>query len=97
MPGYQVSGWNCLVAPRGTPAPVIKRLNAEIVAGFSQPDMVERLRKQSIDPAALLTFTRQHLADFKVPQFVTIRNEPLPRNAGGKVLKPVLRAETKWD
>lgn len=52
LPGYRVNGWNCLVAPRATPQPVIKRLNAEIVAGFSQPDVVERLRKQSIDPAA---------------------------------------------
>jgi long-chain acyl-CoA synthetase len=31
-----------------------------------------------------------------VPQFVAIRGEPLPRNAGGKVLKPVLRDETSW-
>jgi len=52
VPGYRVNGWNCLVAPRATPQAVIKRLNAEIVAGFSQPDVVERLRKQSIDPAA---------------------------------------------
>lgn len=51
MAGYQVSGWNCLVAPRGTPQHVIKRLNAEIVAGFNQPDVLERLRKQSIEPA----------------------------------------------
>jgi tripartite-type tricarboxylate transporter receptor subunit TctC len=51
VPGYQVNGWNCLVAPRGTPQPVIKRLNAEIVAGFSQREVVERLRVQSIDPA----------------------------------------------
>ena len=52
VPGYRVNGWNCLVAPRATPQAVIKRLNAEIVAGFNQPDVVERLRKQSIDPAA---------------------------------------------
>lgn len=52
MPGYQVSGWNCLVAPRGTPPSVIKRLNAEIVAGFNQPDVLERLKKQSIEAAA---------------------------------------------
>jgi tripartite-type tricarboxylate transporter receptor subunit TctC len=52
MAGYQVSGWNCIVAPRGTPPQIIKRLNAEIVAGFSQPDVLERLRKQSIEPAA---------------------------------------------
>src|SRR5688572_17229521 len=52
MAGYQVSGWNCIVAPRGTPAAIVKRLNAEIAAGFKQPDVVERLRKQSIEPVA---------------------------------------------
>jgi hypothetical protein len=31
-----------------------------------------------------------------VPQYVAIRSEPLPRNAGGKVLKAPLRDETEW-
>ena len=52
MANYQVSGWNCIVAPRGTPPAIVKRLNAEIAAGFKQPDIVERLRKQSIEPVA---------------------------------------------
>lgn len=51
MPGFQVSGWNGMVAPRGTPPQIVKKLNAEVIAGFSQPDVLERLRKQSIDPA----------------------------------------------
>ncbi len=50
----------------------------------------------TIDPAEVKAFAREHLADFKVPQFVAVRTEPLPRNAGGKVLKPVLRTETSW-
>ncbi|MBI4194636.1 MAG: tripartite tricarboxylate transporter substrate binding protein [Betaproteobacteria bacterium] len=49
--GFQVSGWNCIVAPRDTPPNVIKRLNAEVVTGFNQPDVIGRLRKQSIDAA----------------------------------------------
>ena len=48
---FQVNGWNCLVAPRATPPHAIKRINAEIVAGYNQADIVERLRKQSIDSA----------------------------------------------
>jgi long-chain acyl-CoA synthetase len=36
-------------------------------------------------------FCRQHLADFKVPEYVEIRDEPLPRNPAGKVLKNLLR------
>ncbi len=51
MPGFQVSGWNGIVAPRGTPAEVINRLNAALVSGFKQPEILERLRKQSIEPA----------------------------------------------
>ena len=61
MPGFQVYGWNAIVAPRGTPEPIVKRVNAEIVAGFSEAGVVERLRKQSIDPA---TGTPQQLAAF---------------------------------
>ena len=51
MPGFQVSGWNCIVAPRGTAPAVVKRLNAEVVAGFNQPDVLDRLKSQSIDSA----------------------------------------------
>jgi acyl-CoA synthetase (AMP-forming)/AMP-acid ligase II len=49
-----------------------------------------------LDPAELAQFARGTLADFKVPQYVAVRPEPLPRNAGGKVLKPVLRDQTSW-
>jgi long-chain acyl-CoA synthetase len=51
---------------------------------------------QHLDPADLLAFAREQLADFKVPQYVVLRPDPLPRNPGGKVLKPALRAGTDW-
>ena len=45
----------------------------------------------TVDPAQVRAYAREHLADFKVPQFVAIRAEPLPRNPNGKVLKAPLR------
>jgi steroid-24-oyl-CoA synthetase len=39
----------------------------------------------------LRAFCRLHLANFKVPEYVEIRDEPLPRNPAGKVLKSLLR------
>ncbi len=48
------------------------------------------------DPAAIRQWAKEQIADFKVPQFISLRAEPLPRNPGGKVLKPVLRKETEW-
>jgi long-chain acyl-CoA synthetase len=48
------------------------------------------------DVEAFLAHAHTQLADFKVPQFVAVRPGALPRNPGGKVLKPVLRTETDW-
>jgi len=48
------------------------------------------------DPCEIVEFTRELIADFKVPQFISIRTTPLPRNPGGKILKPALRKETDW-
>ena len=50
----------------------------------------------SLDRDAVLAHARAHLADFKVPQYLAVRTDVLPRNPGGKVLKPVLRKETQW-
>ncbi|MBN1091765.1 AMP-binding protein [Blastococcus sp. TML/M2B] len=58
--------------------------------------VVVPLPGRTLDPAELLAFAREHLADFKVPQFLDVRTEPLPRNPGGKVLKPALREATDW-
>ncbi len=49
-----------------------------------------------IDAKQLTGWARDVLADFKIPQYVVVRSDPLPRNPGGKVLKPVLRKETEW-
>jgi acyl-CoA synthetase (AMP-forming)/AMP-acid ligase II len=48
------------------------------------------------DPSEIRAWAKQHIADFKVPQYIALRPDPLPRNPGGKVLKPVLRKETEW-
>jgi acyl-CoA synthetase (AMP-forming)/AMP-acid ligase II len=45
---------------------------------------------------SLIAFARTQLADFKVPQFVRVLEGPLPRNAGGKVLKRPLREAGDW-
>ena len=51
---------------------------------------------QKLDLEDLIAFARKHLADFKVPQYVAVRTQAMPRNPGGKMLKPVLRRETEW-
>jgi acyl-CoA synthetase (AMP-forming)/AMP-acid ligase II len=49
-----------------------------------------------IDVSAVLEHCRGQLADYKIPQYITITSEALPRNAGGKLLKARLRGEVQW-
>ncbi len=50
----------------------------------------------ALDVEAVIGYCREHLADFKVPQYVAVREEPLPRNPSGKLLKTSLREQTPW-
>ena len=44
---------------------------------------------------ALLDHCRDHVAGFKVPREIELRDEPLPKSGPGKVLKTLLR-EPFW-
>ncbi len=48
------------------------------------------------DIAAIIAHCRANLADFKVPQYLSVSSEPLPRNPGGKLLKAQIRDQTEW-
>jgi long-chain acyl-CoA synthetase len=77
------------VAVVGVPDPVMgEKVGAVVLprAGVTADDLVP----------SLLSFARERLADFKCPQFVRVLERPLPRNAGGKVLKAPLRATEGW-
>jgi tripartite-type tricarboxylate transporter receptor subunit TctC len=58
-PGFDASLWLALFAPAGTPAPIIERLQKEIVAAVSAPDTRETLDKNGAEP---LTSTPAELA-----------------------------------
>lgn len=49
-PGVAVSGWTGIVAPAGTPAPVLKRLQEEVAKVLAMPDVRETLSKAGADP-----------------------------------------------
>jgi tripartite-type tricarboxylate transporter receptor subunit TctC len=43
VPGFEATTWFAVFATGGTPAPIVNRLNAEIVKSLNTPDMRERL------------------------------------------------------
>ncbi|RKT87310.1 Acyl-CoA synthetase (AMP-forming)/AMP-acid ligase II [Saccharopolyspora antimicrobica] len=52
--------------------------------------------QERIDVDAVIAHCRDHLADFKVPQYAAVVTGTLPRNAGGKLLKNQLRQQVRW-
>ncbi len=50
-PEYEALAWYGILAPAGTPAPVISRLNAEFAKALNAPDIRERFAKIGVDPA----------------------------------------------
>jgi tripartite-type tricarboxylate transporter receptor subunit TctC len=49
LPGFDVTGWLGIVAPRGVPAPVVAKLNAELNRIANEPEMVARLASQGAE------------------------------------------------
>jgi tripartite-type tricarboxylate transporter receptor subunit TctC len=48
--GYESATWYGLLAPAGTPADIVGKLNSEVVAILKSPEMNDRLSKEGADP-----------------------------------------------
>jgi tripartite-type tricarboxylate transporter receptor subunit TctC len=53
LPQYKVAGWFALLAPAGTPRPILERLNAELSAALKDPDVRKGFEKAGAVPMAL--------------------------------------------
>ena len=50
LPKFEVTTWYGILAPAGTPRPIVARLNAEIVRIMHVPEMKDRLASMATDP-----------------------------------------------
>jgi tripartite-type tricarboxylate transporter receptor subunit TctC len=64
LPGYELTPWHGLLAPAGTPGPVVARIHKEVTATLAIPEIRNRLIAAGIDnivgsnPAELAAFIR---------------------------------------
>ncbi len=49
FPGFDCNTWFSLVAPAGTPAPIVTRLNAEMNRALAEPSVIQRLLDQGVE------------------------------------------------
>jgi len=64
IPGFQCVNWYAMLAPAGTPAPIVAKINAEMVKMIADPPFAQRLldlgsEPQSSTPAELAAHMRQ--------------------------------------
>lgn len=59
--GFEVVSWNGVVAPAGTPAPVIQKLNSSIADALRATDVRQRLHSQGLQ---IVASTPQHFEQF---------------------------------
>jgi tripartite-type tricarboxylate transporter receptor subunit TctC len=51
VPGYEVISWQAIIAPAGTPKPIVERLHTEITKILKEPEIQERLGKLGMQGA----------------------------------------------
>jgi tripartite-type tricarboxylate transporter receptor subunit TctC len=49
VPGYAFQAWHVIVAPKGTPKPVISLLNERIKAALKSPELIQRFKQDDLD------------------------------------------------
>ena len=50
MPGFVINGWYAILAPAGTPAPVVERLSKEIASVLTLPDLRAQIMAGGYEP-----------------------------------------------
>jgi tripartite-type tricarboxylate transporter receptor subunit TctC len=79
LPGYEVDSWYVVLAPTGTSAGVIRKLNAEVNAAVQSPDARTRIRADGVEPVGS---TAEQAARLIREEFA--RWGPLVKEAGAK-------------
>jgi tripartite-type tricarboxylate transporter receptor subunit TctC len=80
LPGFAAEAWFVLVAPAGTPQPVIDKLSAEVDRILKKPEVIERFAKLGATPVG---GTPKQLGDFIAAE--TVKWKAVVQASGAKV------------
>ncbi|CAM3816770.1 Bug family tripartite tricarboxylate transporter substrate binding protein [Polynucleobacter antarcticus] len=63
LKGFEVKVWHGVYAPKGTPQPILDKINAALKKALSSPDVVKRLQDANIDIAPMAKVSAKGLKD----------------------------------
>lgn len=72
LPGYAVSGWYGVVAPRGTPAAAITKLHAAVAAAVRLPDIRDKLLGVGVEATEVSSAEFGKLIDADIAKWKTV-------------------------
>lgn len=64
LPGFTIAGWVAVLAPKGTPADIVSKINADVKAVVELPEVTKRLQALGVYPDMAHLGTPRALAEF---------------------------------
>jgi tripartite-type tricarboxylate transporter receptor subunit TctC len=80
LPGFSITAWVGVVAPKGTPPEIIQKLNLEIGRALKDPDFARQLSTMGLDPLGSTPDEFAALLRKEIPRW-----KQIARDAGVKV------------
>ena len=108
MPGFTSSGWSILVAPQGTPAAIVQKINADLRTALARPEIVKKIEElgnytRPMTPQELAEFVRERAQDVGAdrqanrparPQTMTMADQTSAARCDGAAPTPECRTAT---
>ncbi len=75
LPGFEGTTWWGVVGPAGLPAPILKRLNTEMVGILKHPDSAQRLSAEGAEPLPMSPTEYQAFLQFELDKWTRVARE----------------------
>jgi tripartite-type tricarboxylate transporter receptor subunit TctC len=72
LPGYSFETWFMVVAPAGTPKPILDKLNASLNQALTSPALKERMTKEGFDPQPSTIEQARSRLEKEMPQWAKL-------------------------
>jgi tripartite-type tricarboxylate transporter receptor subunit TctC len=74
-PGFESDNWYAMFYPKGTPRPIIDKMNAEIRKALATPEVKAFMPREALDPVASSPEELSALLEREIPKYAKVIKE----------------------